>query len=155
MNARTRDLLGSVFMLVFVISLWVQHDFNTPFGAIFPDIVMGCVVVLVVITILLMFTPWRAIKNGEEKVESAGSHWFDMVFVGVILLAWAILLRDLGFIATGFLGFTSIAWFLNERRDSLRGIIMSALVGAAMVGLLIFAFEYLLKVPLPKGTIFY
>ena len=154
MNAKARDLLGSVFMLVFVVSLWVQRDFNTPFGAIFPDIWLGILVGLVAITILLMFTPWRAIKDTEEKKESSGSHWFDMAVVGAILLAWAFLLRYVGFIATGFIGFSSISWFLNENRKSFKGLLESSLVGVGMVAILVLVFEYLLKVPLPKGSFF-
>lgn len=154
MNAKARDLLGSVLMLVFVVSLWVQRDFNTPFGGIFPDIVMVGLVVLVVITIVLMFTPWQALKEDEEKEKSSSVHWLDMAIVGIILFAWTLLLRPFGFIATGLVGFGTISWFLNERRNSARGLIESALVGAGMVFLLVLVFEYGLKVPLPKGTVF-
>ena len=155
MNAKARDLLGSVLMLVFVVSLWVQRDYNTPFGGIFPDIVMVGLVVLLVTTILLMMTPWRAIKESEEKAKAATSfHWFDMAVVGGILLAWTVLLRYFGFIATGLIGFGSISWFLNERRNSPRGLIESVVVGAVMVAVLVFVFQYLLKVPLPKGNFF-
>ncbi len=154
MNARMRDLLGSAFMLVFVISLWVQRDFNTPFGGIFPDIWLGILAALAAVTILLVWTPWSAIKDdGEEIVEPTGGHWFDMTVVGVILLGWAFMLRYVGFLATGFIGFSSISWFLNNRRSTLRGFFESALIGLAMVGLLILVFEYGLKVPLPKGTL--
>ena len=77
-----------------------------------------------------------------------------MAVIGVIMLAWTVLLRHLGFLTTGIIGFTSISWFLNDRRNSVRGLVESAVVGAAMVGLLILVFEYGLKVPLPKGTLF-
>lgn len=155
MNAKARDLLGSFLMLAFVASLWVQRDYNTPFGGIFPDIVMGGLVVFLVITILLMMTPWRAIKDNEEKAQGKTPfHWFDLAVVGGILLAWTVLLRYFGFIVTGLFGFGSISWFLNERRNSLRGLIESALVGAVMVTVLVFVFQYLLKVPLPKGNFF-
>jgi hypothetical protein len=155
MNAKARDLLGSVLMLVFVASLWVQRDYNTPFGGIFPDIVMAGLVVLLVMTILLMMTPWRAIKDSEEKTTVKTSfHWFDMAVVGGILLTWTVLLRYFGFVVTGLIGFGSISWFLNERRNSLRGLIESALVGAVMVAVLVVVFQYLLNVPLPKGNIF-
>ena len=142
-------------MFAFVVSLWVQRDFNTPFGAIFPDVVMGCILLLIVITIALMFTPWKAIKEEEESVQPQGGQWFDMIFVGALLLIWTVLLRPLGFIFTSFLGFTIISWFLNEDRNSFKGFVLSALIGAGMVGLLIYVFQYLLKVPLPKGTLFY
>ncbi|MGK2908113.1 MAG: tripartite tricarboxylate transporter TctB family protein [Desulfuromonadales bacterium] len=155
MNAKARDLLGSVLMLAFVASLWVQRDYNTPFGGIFPDVVMVGLAVLLVITILLMMTPLRAIKDSEEKAQGKASfHWFDLALVGGILLAWTVLLRYFGFIATGLFGFASISWFLNERRNSLRGLIESALVGAVMVTVLVIVFQYLLKVPLPKGNFF-
>ena len=154
MKAKIRDLLGSILMLVFVASLWVQRDYYTPFGGIFPDIVMVCFLVLIVATMLLTLTPWSAIENGEEEEKGIASYWFDMAVVGVIMLAWTLLLRHVGFIATGLFGFGSISWFLNERRNSLRGLIESFTVGAIMVGVLILVFEYLLKVPLPKGTIF-
>jgi hypothetical protein len=154
MNAKARDLLGSVLMLVFVVSLWVQRDYNTPFGGIFPDIVMAGLVVLVVITIVLMFTPWQALKDDEEKEKSISTHWLDMAIVGIILFAWTLLLRPFGFILTGLVGFGTISWFLNERRNSAKGLIESALVGAGMVFLLVLVFEYGLKVPLPKGTVF-
>jgi hypothetical protein len=154
MKAWARDLLGSILMLVFVASLWVQRDYNTPFGGIFPDIAMISLAVLVLATILLMPSPWRALKNGEEKEKGNAFHWFDMAVVGVIMLAWTLLLRHLGFVTTGLLGFGGISWFLNERRNSLKGLIESFAVGAVMVGVLILVFEYLLNVPLPKGTIF-
>ena len=154
MNAIMRDLLGSVFMLMFVVSLWVQRDFTTPFGGIFPDIWIGALVGLVAITVVLTWTPWGAFKNGEENGTTKGGHWFDMAVVGVIMLAWTVLLRYLGFLTTGIVGFATISWFLNDRRNSLRGLAESVVVGAAMVGLLILVFEYGLKVPLPKGTFF-
>ena len=154
MNARTRDLLGSVLMLAFVVSLWVQRDYNTPFGGIFPDIIMTCLFVLVAVTILLAFTPWSSSKEDEKKQKKASFHWFDMAVVGFVMLAWTLFLRLFGFTATSLAGFVSISWFLNERRNSFRGFIESLAVGAFMVVLLILVFEYLLKVPLPKGTFF-
>ncbi|MFV0439403.1 MAG: tripartite tricarboxylate transporter TctB family protein [Desulfopila sp.] len=155
MNTKMRDLLGSAFMLVFVVSLFAQRDFTTPFGGIFPDIWMGILVALVAITILLTWSPWSALQADDEKKETATrGHWFDMVVVGAILLGWAFLLRYLGFLATGILGFGSISWFLNDRRNSVRGFLESMLIGVAMVAVLILVFQYGLKVPLPKGNVF-
>lgn len=154
MNAGARDLLGSVFMLVFAVSLWMQRDFNTPFGAIFPDIWLGILVGLVAVTILLMFTPWRAVTDEGKKDHTTGFHWFDMAIVGIVMLGWSFLLRYLGFTVTGVLGFGSISWFLNDRRNSMRGFVESMAVGIIMVALLVLVFEYLLKVPLPKGNLF-
>jgi len=154
MNAKARDLLGSVFMLVFVVSLWMQRDFNTPFGAIFPDIWLGILAGLVATTVVLTFTPWPALRDEVNEEQKTRVHWFDMALVGGILLVWALLLRYLGFILTGVCGFGIISWFLNNRRNTLRGVFESGVVGVGMVVLLVLVFEYLLKVPLPKGNLF-
>jgi hypothetical protein len=154
MNAKARDFLGSVLMLAFVFALWVQRDYITPFGGIFPDIVMVVLAGLVVVTLVLMFTPWKAVTEEGDKQQELPSHWFDMAVVGGILLAWVVLLRYFGFIATGLIGFGSISWFLNERRNSFRGLIESVLVGVFMVTVLVLVFQYVLKVPLPKGNVF-
>ena len=107
------------------------------------------------LTFLLAFTPWRAIKEGEEKKKEAPrKNWFEMAVVAVILLAWTALLRYVGFALAGVLGFGGIAWFLSSRRGSLRTIITTFAIGVALTFLLIFIFEHLLQVPLPKGTIF-
>lgn len=154
MNAKARDLLGSVLMLAFVLALWIQRDYITPFGGIFPDIIMVVLAGLVVVTLVLMFTPWKALTEGGEKEKEQSFHWFDMAVVGGILLVWTLLLRYLGFITTGLIGFGSISWFLNQRRNTLKGMIESLLIGVFMVSVLVLVFEYLLKVPLPKGNIF-
>ncbi len=154
MKAKTRDLLGSVFMLIFVTSLWVQRDATATLGVIFPDIVMAGLVGLVAVTILLMFTRWRAIADEEDKKDASKFHWLEMAVVGIILLLWTVLLRHLGFITTSLFGFGGISWFLNERRNTRRGVIESLIVGAFMVALIVIVFQYLLKVPLPKGTLF-
>ena len=154
MIAKTRDLLGSVFMLIFVTSLWVQRDSTATLGVIFPDIVMAGILGLVALTILLMFTQWRAFADEEGKKDTSKFHWFEMATVGIILLVWTVLLRYLGFMATGLFGFGGISWFLNERRNTKRGVIESFAVGALMVALIVIIFQYILKVPLPKGTIF-
>ena len=154
MQAKTRDLIGSILMLIFVAVLWIQRDYTTPFGAIFPDIMLICTAILVVITLVMMFTKYPAMKDNGEQAEKTKAHWLDMAIVGGILFLWTFFLRQGGFIIMGFLGFASISWFLNERRNTIKGVMESILVGVFMVALLVIVFEYLLKVPLPKGIFF-
>ncbi len=155
MNARARDLLGSILMLVFVAVLWMQRNYITPFGGIFPDIVMICLAAVAVLTLIMAFTPWAAIKEAAVKKQDAlRKNWFEMAVVGIIMLVWTVLLRYAGFALSGVLGFGGIAWFLSSRRGSLRTILTTFIAGAVLTYLLIFIFEHLLQVPLPKGTIF-
>jgi len=156
MNAKIRDRLGSAVMLAFVAVLWIQRDYMTPFGGIFPDIVMICLTLLVVLTLILSFTRFRAIKDDAVKSEKkARSHWVEMAVIAAALLAWTALLRYVGFALSGVLGFGGISWYLSERRSSVRVIATCLVLGLAITWLLIFVFEHLLLVPLPAGKIFH
>lgn len=155
MSAKILDRLGSLLMLAFVVTLWVQRDYMTPFGGIFPDIIMGCLTVLVVVTLALSFTPFRAIKDdAAQNGDKARSNWVDMAVVAAVLLAWAGLLRYLGFALSGVLGFGGISWYLSDRHFSPRVIATCFIIGLAITYLLIYVFEHLLLVPLPAGKIF-
>ncbi|MGB3400964.1 MAG: hypothetical protein WBA34_12435, partial [Candidatus Deferrimicrobiaceae bacterium] len=67
MKASTRDRLGSILMLAFVASLWMQRSYMTRFGGIFPDIVMEIMAGILVTTLVLSFTPYAAMKEAGEK----------------------------------------------------------------------------------------
>jgi hypothetical protein len=155
MRASTRDRLGSILMLAFVASLWLQRDYMTPFGGIFPDIVMEIMAGILVATLVLSFTPYTAMKEtGEKNGEDGKTNWKDMTVVGGMLLAWAILLRYLGFALTGVLGFGVISWYLGGMRKDIRDVGRCLLTGVAITFLMVVVFQRLLEVPLPPGTIF-
>jgi len=154
-KARTLDRLGSVLMLAFVAALWTQRDYMTPFGGIFPDIVMEITAGILVGTLVLSLTKYATMKEGGEKTGADGkTNWKDMAVVGGILLAWAVLLRYLGFALTGILGFGTISWYLGGMRRDLKDVGRCLLIGAAIVFLMVLVFRRLLEVPLPPGTLF-
>jgi hypothetical protein len=155
MNARTLDRLGSILMLVFVAALWAQRDYMTPYGGIFPDIVLEITAGILVVTLALSFTKYAARKEDGDKKKAAGkTNWTDMVVVGGILLAWAVLLRFVGFALTGILGFGAISWYLGGMPRDVKDIGRCLLIGVAIVVLMVVVFQRLLDVPLPPGTLF-
>ncbi|MGB7631336.1 MAG: tripartite tricarboxylate transporter TctB family protein, partial [Candidatus Deferrimicrobium sp.] len=137
MKASTRDRLGSILMLAVVASLWAQRDYMTPYGGIFPDIVMEITAGILVVTMALSFTKYAAMKEDEDKKKEAGkTNWKDMAVVGGILLAWAVLLRVLGFALTGILGFGSISWYLGGMSRDVKDIGRCLLIGVVIVVLM-------------------
>jgi hypothetical protein len=155
MKASTRDRLGSILMIAFVASLWVQRSYMTKFGGIFPDIVMEIMTGILVVTLVLSFTKHAAMKEaGEKEGKDGKTNWQDMVIVGGLLLAWAILLRYLGFVLTGILGFGGVSWYLGGTRMDVKDISRCVLIGVAIVFLMVLVFQRLLEVPLPPGTLF-
>ena len=156
MGATFRDRLGSVLMLAFIAVLWFQRDYTTPFGSIFPDGIMVLMAAFVVVTLILSFTPYRVMKEGDEKqeLETEGKRWLDMAVVIAIMLLWVLLLRYVGFAVTGVVGFASIAWYISGERKDWKMIVKAVVMGLAITFLIIFVFGYLLKVPLPPGEMF-
>jgi hypothetical protein len=153
-KASSRDRLGSVLILVFVASLWVQRDYMTRFGGIFPDIVMELTAGIAVLSLVLSFTRYAAMKGEAKPAGGKALHWTGMIVVGGILLAWAVLLRYLGFVLTGILGFGAISWYLGGARTDIRDIVRCLAVGTAIVFLIVLVFQRLLDVPLPPGILF-
>jgi uncharacterized membrane protein len=161
MGATFKDRLGSILMLVFVAILWGQRSYTTPFGGIFPDAVMVLMAALAVVALILSFTRYRLMKEGDEKSEEEKHedrreerHWLDMTVVMVILVLWVLLLRYLGFALAGVAGFASIAWYVSGRRKDWRMAVRAVIVGFAVTFAIIGIFGYLLQVPLPRGEIF-
>jgi len=155
MKESTLDRLGSILMLAFVAALWAQRDYMTPFGGIFPDIVMEIMAGILVVTLILSLTKHAAMKEAGEKTgEDGKTNWKDMAVVGGMLLAWAVLLRYLGFALTGIVGLGGISWYLGGMRRDIRDVGRCLLLGVAIVFLLILVFQRLLDVPLPPGTLF-
>lgn len=153
MKASSRDRLGSILILVFVASLWVQRNYMTPFGGIFPDIIMEILAGIGLVTLALSFTPYAAMKEEAEKKQEK-THWNDMIIVGGIVLVWSVFLRFLGFIAAGVLCFTAISWFLAGLPRSVRGFVPSLLVAVGITLTLVLIFQWGLQVPLPAGRFF-
>ena len=154
MRARTKDRLGSVLLLIFVAILWVQRDYTTPMGGIFPDRIMLILAALLVVGLVLSFTCYAAIKEEGEKKEAAPKNWRDLIVVIVGLLLWTGLLRSLGFALTGVVGFAGMSWYLSGRYRDPRTIVTCLAIGAAVTYLFVLIFGHLLQVPLPKGKLF-
>jgi putative tricarboxylic transport membrane protein len=157
MKATFRDRLGSIIMLVFIAILWVQRGYTTPFGGIFPDRVMIIMTIFVIITLILSFTRYRTMKEGDEKKEAGkeeDNRWLEMAVVIVIMMFWVLLLRYAGFVLSGVAGFSSIAWYISGQRKDWKTVVKALLVGLAITYLIVFIFGHLLKVPLPQGDLF-
>lgn len=153
MGATFRDRLGSLFMLVFIAVLWFQRDYTTPFGGIFPDRIMILMAAFAVVALILSFTPYRVMKEEDEK-EPEGKRRGDMAVVIAIMFAWVLLLRYVGFALTSVVGFTSIAWYISGERNNWRTLVKALAIALAITFLIVYIFGHLLLVPIPPGEIF-
>jgi hypothetical protein len=154
MSTKWKDRFGSVLLLAFVTILWMQRDYMTPFGGIFPDRIMVCMAILLVLALILSFTPYATLKENGAADSTGQKNWTAMVVVAVLLLLWTILLRYLGFAVTGVVGFAGISWYLGGCSMSFKSIGTSIGMALGITYLIIVIFGHLLLVPLPKGMLF-
>ena len=155
MSARARDILGSLLMLAFVAVLWVQRDYTTPMGGIFPDRIMGIMVLLALLGLALALNPRGAsCVEAETKPSEGERRWRDLFVVIGMLAVWTLFLRQLGFVLLSVLGFSGIAYYLSGKYRDPRTILTAAAIGVGTTLLFLVIFGYLLKVPLPPGTLF-
>lgn len=156
MGATFRDRLGSIIMLAFIAILWVQRDYTTPFGGIFPDRIMILMTAFVILTLILSFTRYRTMKEEDERKAATPevNRWLDMSVVIAIMLLWVLLLRYVGFALSGVVGFASIAWYISDERKNWKVIVKAVVLGLVITYLIVFIFGHLLLVPLPQGEIF-
>jgi MFS family permease len=154
MSAKWKDRMGSVLLLAFVAILWMQRDYVTPFGGIFPDGIMICMAILLVLALILSFTPYATMKEKREAENTGTKNWAAMVVVAVLLLLWTALLRYLGFAVTSVAGFAVISWYLSGYSMSLKSIGTSVGIALGITYLIILIFGHLLLVPLPQGMLF-
>lgn len=153
MSVKSRDILGSLLMLVFVAVLWVQRDYTTPMGGIFPDRIMGIMALLALLGLALGLNP-RGASQAEARPSEGGRRWRELFVVIGILAVWTLFLRQLGFALLSTLCFSGMAYYLSGRYRDIRTIAKALAVGVATTALFVFVFGYLLKVPLPPGTLF-
>lgn len=162
MSPLFRDRLGSLLMAGFLLVLWFQRSYTSPFGGMFPDTIMGIMTVFLVITVILSFTPWPAMLedtggNDHETEEgdiSSGCRLRQVLVVIALLALWTGLYRSVGFAITGTLGFAAIALYLGDRSRGLRGLYRALGFGMLVSFIIYMVFAYFLLVPLPPGFLF-
>lgn len=163
MKPLTRDRLGSVLMLAVVAILWAQRSYSNPLSGMFPDTVMAIMTVAVVVTLILSFTPYAAgldfsedasVDDSESMTQALGhtARW-RVFWVMLFLSLWVILFRSWGFVITGLLGFTSIAWYLTPSPRRITDLLTCLALAAALLLVIYLVFDYFLGVPLPPGLL--
>lgn len=161
MSPTFRDRLGSVLMLVFVAVLWMQRDYSSPFGGMFPDSIMILMAIFIVAALILSFTRFATMtaetdsNMDDAELDPSVNHRLRVLVVALLLIAWVLLYRPVGFALTGVFGFASIAWYLGDHTNNIRSA-AKALGFAILVSFIVYmVFDYFLLVPLPPGFLFY
>lgn len=145
-----RDIPGIagsvVFIIVGVLAFWGARDFS-PLGSVFPRSMAVAMVVFAAAYIVMAL-----LRPSAPTAMPAGSPWRRSAAMAV-LLAWAFLLGQVGFLTTSVIAYTALLIIANYDRWTPRMAVIYAVVGALVLGGLYWIFHQVLQVPLPTGVL--
>lgn len=137
-------LFGGILLGVAIAFAWIATGFDAglmadPLGPQTFPIIIGTILAIGCLTIL--------VKPDREPDWPAAGRWIEMVFVVLVLILYALLLEQLGFIVAT----TLAVWILSWRLGNQPGYAAAAGVVVALV--LFGLFDQVLGLPLPLGIL--
>lgn len=157
--ARWSELIvAGVFIAAAIVILWFARDFRIPPGVsvsprVFPQLVgSGMLLVGIWYFIDIIRVP-NTLSGGEDSEDvdlEAEVDWITLIFVGIGLTAFALLVQPAGFAIAAGVMFAICSTAMGSKR-----LVLNLVLGLAL-GLAVFLmFDYWLGVRLPNGWLTY
>ncbi|MHA7154267.1 tripartite tricarboxylate transporter TctB family protein [Arthrobacter sp. TMN-50] len=140
------NVIGGFAMLLICLIFWLQRDYSSDYGGIFPDAVM---VTLAVLSVIL-------VARGLLWRQDSGWDWTGRLKLGglgraiLLLVAWVASLPILGYLVGGVIFFTLMAVFMRTSRPTWKNVLLDLAVAIVVVGAFYLAFTQVLYVKLPE-----
>lgn len=140
------NIIGGAAVLVICLIFWVQRDYSSEYGGIFPDAVL---ITLAILSIMLVARGvlWRH-ETGWDTTGRLG--YKDLGRALLLLAAWVTSLPILGYFYGGILFFTLVALMMRTSRPTWKNVLLDLTVAVAVVGAFYLAFTQVLYVNLPE-----
>jgi putative tricarboxylic transport membrane protein len=140
------NIIGGAAVLVICLIFWVQRDYSSEYGGIFPDAVL---ITLAILGIMLIARGvlWRH-ETGWDTTGRLG--YKDLGRALLLLAAWVASLPILGYFYGGILFFTLVALMMRTSRPTWKNVLLDLTVAVAVVGAFYLAFTQVLYVNLPE-----
>lgn len=147
-----RDMIAATLALaVGAVALWGTGGMST-LGSVFPTTAAG---VLIAAALALAA---RSLLRGPTPPPEARmpprAEWWRLVGVMIVLLAWALLLRPLGFLATSALGLLALGPLVVREPMTLRAVLLHIAAGAILLLGFWLLMAHVLRIAVPVGTMF-
>jgi putative tricarboxylic transport membrane protein len=139
------NIVGGAAVLIVCLVFWVQRDYTSQYGGLFPDALL---IVLAVLSLILIA---RGIFVRDESGWDTEGRLAprDLGRAVVLLAAWVASLPILGYLVGGIVFFTLVAALMRTERPRAKDIALDLVVGVGVVGAFYLAFTRLLYVNLP------
>ncbi|WP_028279232.1 tripartite tricarboxylate transporter TctB family protein [Arthrobacter sp. H5] len=140
------NIIGGAAVLVICLIFWVQRDYSSEYGGIFPDSVLIALAALSVVLIARGLL--RRQDTGWDTTGRLG--YRDLGRALLLLTAWVVSLPILGYFYGGILFFTLVALLMRTSRPTWKQILLDLGVAVVVVGAFYLAFTQILYVTLPE-----
>lgn len=140
------NIIGGAAVLFICLIFWIQRDYSSDYGGIFPDAVLIALAALSVMLIARGLL-WRH-ETGWDSTGRLG--YRDLGRALVLLTAWVASLPILGYFYGGIIFFTLVAVLMRTSRPTWKQILLDLGVAVVVVGAFYLAFTQILYVTLPE-----
>ena len=154
MTNKQRNLLTSVLFLIFGVFMFIQsqgvkHKIASDVGSGYvPAFIAGCLIVVSAAKLIITLT--RHDPDADKKQKSDSSTVGGVVTI-LIILVYMLAFEKVGFIVSSILFlFALMNWFANSKN---RNLPLFAVISVIMPIAVSALFNYVIKMPLPKGII--
>ncbi|GAB4167350.1 MAG: hypothetical protein Fur0039_05010 [Rhodocyclaceae bacterium] len=142
-----RGIAGSAgFLLIGAGVLVFSRDFSK-LGAVFPRTIGWA---MVLCSVASMLQGWFRPSAGPAPAAGSTPR---RVLLAATMLAWAMALKEVGFLASGAGAFAILMFVASYERWTPRRLLTYLSLGAALLGGMYALFRFGLRVPLPAGAL--
>ena len=141
------NIIGGAVVLLVCLIFWVQRNYSSEYGGIFPDAVLVALSILAVV-LVARGVLWRNRETGWHDTGRLG--YKDLGRALILLVAWVASLPILGYLYGGILFFTLVAVLMRTSRPNWKNILLDLGVAVVVVVLFYLAFTQVLFVSLPE-----
>ena len=155
MTNKQRNLLTSVLFLAFGVFMFIQsqgvkHKIASDVGSGYvPAFIAGCMIIVSVAKLIITLT--RHDPDDNKVVKDDKSSTKGGVVTVLIMLVYMLIFEPVGFIVSSIVFlFALMNWFANKGN---RNIPLFAVISVVMPVAVSALFNFVIKMPLPKGII--
>ena len=143
------DLIIGVSTLIIASIVWFASRGLSLLGGMFVNYTLIAMAFLSVVVLVKGLIKPEKLRIFESAIER------NNVLLGlVILFLYITVMPYVGFLSASYAFYAVFNWYLGDDRMNTRYIVISCLLSFIVVSTFYMVFQYVLNVPLPKGTLF-
>ncbi len=147
---KTADRIAALILLGISAYFLFESKHFSPFGALFPRVIIYILGILALILFVLSFFK----KGGGKLFEETKSVYLPVAIAFILVIGWVALLQYIGFFVTSIFFFSLITVFLDRKATKGPVLIKRLLMTCGSVTGFYLFFAKVMQVPFPEGIFF-